>query len=310
MKSLLKVLLAFVVIALMTYIGNKSFGIIGAIVAFVCTIFVIIGIKRADFMYGIGFFQYCKGNYNVAFNLMKSAYKTTKLSPHKTISYSYYLIREGRIEEADVVLNKVTYLKKRELSPADLMNSKINRSLVLWKQDKLDKAIELLEECHKENLVSTTLYGTLGYFYILNNQLTKALEYNKQAFEYNSDNAVIADNLAYNYILFGEFEKAEEIYKKILVAKPQFIEPYYNYALLLEKRMQIKEAIEYYKKALQFSEKYLSVIKHSDINEAIKRIEGGVITLDTVLENSATEDEKTQYQSEEIANSQPDEGNE
>jgi tetratricopeptide (TPR) repeat protein len=228
MKNFFKGLFAIIALVLMTYIGSKSFGIIGAIVAFVCTILIIISIKRADFMYSIGFFQYCKGNVNVAFGMMQSAYKTTKLSPHKTISYSYYLIREGRIDEAETILNKVTYLKKRELSPADLMNAKINRSLVLWKQDKLDEAIELLEECHKENLVSTTLYGTLGYFYILNNQLPKALEYNKQAFEYNSDNAVIADNLAYNYILFGEFEKAEEIYKKILVAKPQFIEPYYN----------------------------------------------------------------------------------
>lgn len=306
MKKLLKALFVIVALSAMTYIGYVSFGIIGAIVAFVCSVLIIISIKRADFMFGIGFFQYCKGNYNLAFSLMKSAQKTAKLSPHKTISYSYYLIREGRLEEAEAVLNKVTYLKNRELSKDDLMNSKINRSLILWKQNKLDEAIELLEECHKDNLVSTTLYGTLGYFYILNNQLTKALEYNKQAFEYNNDNAVIADNLAYNYILFGELEKAEEIYKKILISKPQFIEPYYNYALLLEKRMQIKEAIDYYKKSLQFPEKYLSVIRHDDINNALERLDGGIITLDTVLEQS--EKETTQEKKEQDDQPQYDEG--
>ena len=96
----------------------------------------------------------------------------------------------------------------------------------------------MLEDAYDQNMISTTLYGTLGYFYILNNQTAKALEFNKEAYEYNKENAVIADNLAYNYILFGEFEKAEEIYKVVLATKPQFIEPYYNYALLLEKRIQ------------------------------------------------------------------------
>lgn len=284
MKKFLKGLFTILAVAAITYIGNESFGVLGAIVAFVCSILIIISIKRADVMYTIGFFQYLRGNYNVAFNLMNSAYKTTKLSPHRAISYSYYLIREGRIEDAQVIINKVTYLNRRELSPQDFMNSEINRALVLWKQDKLGDAIELLEKCHEENLISTALYGTLGYFYILNNQLTKALEYNKQAYEYNSDNAVIADNLAYSYILFGELEKAEEIYKKILHSKPQFVEPYYNYALLLEKRVQIEEAIEYYEKALQLPEKYLSVIKHDDIKVALKRLEGGIITLETVLD--------------------------
>ena len=293
MKKFLKGLFTIIAVVAVTYIGNESFGILGAIVAFVCSILIIISVKRADVLYTLGFFQYCKGNYNVAFGLMNSAYKTTKLSPHKAVSYSYYLIREGRIDEAQVILNKVTYLNKRDLSPQDFMNSEINRSLVLWKQDKLGEAIELLEGCHKQNLVSTTLYGTLGYFYILDNRLAKALEYNKQAYEYNSDNAVIADNLAYNYILFGELEKAEEIYKRILLSRPQFLEPYYNYALLLEKRMQIKEAIEYYQKALQFPEKYLSVIRHKDIKEALDRLEGGIITLDTVLDEQNPSEEQS-----------------
>ena len=82
----------------------------------------------------------------------------------------------------------------------------------------------------------------------------------------------------------SDFEKAEEIYKRLLSFKPEFIEPYYNYAMLLEKRMQSSEAIEYYKKALKYPEKYLSVITHNSINEAIERLQKHVVTLDRTQE--------------------------
>ena len=285
MKTFLKVVLSIAAVILLTYIGNASFVIWGAVAGLVCSVLIIISVNKADVLFAIGLFQYGKDRHEAAYKFMKSAYATTKLAPNKVLLYSYMMIRDGKLTDAEAVLNKVTFLNRRDLSKVDLMNARINRAIILWKQDKLPEAIELLEEAYGQNMMSTTLYGTLGYFYILNNQLAKALEFNKEAYEYNSENAVIADNLAYNYILYSDFEKAEEIYKKVLAAKPQFIEPYYNYALLLEKRMQSREAIEYYKKALKFPEKYLSIITHESIYEAIERLEAGKITLDTVLED-------------------------
>ena len=274
MKSIKKGLLLFLLVIVLTVVGGSSFGWLGGILGFLAAIVVIIIANRATVMFMIGQLRYNKDDHIGAYKLMKKAYDTTKLAPAFTLMYAYMMIRDGMLSEAETVLNKVTYLNRRELTKEDLALANINKAIIMWKQDKLGEAIELLEDVYENGMKSTTLYGTLGYFYILDNRISKALEFNKEAYEYNSDNMIIADNLALNYILNSEFEKAEELYKMLFAQNPSFIEPYYNYALLLEKRMQYDEALEYYEKALEYPEKYLSTITHKDVYEAIQRLGG------------------------------------
>ena len=277
MKSIKKGLLLLITVIALTAIGGSAFGWIGGIVGFLLSLVIIIMANRASVMFILGQLRYNKDDHTGAYKLMKKAYDTTKLAPGFTLMYAYMMIRDGMLTEAETVLNKVTYLNRRELTKEDLALADINKSIIMWKQDRLGEAIELLEDVYDNGMKSTTLYGTLGYFYILDNRIEKALDFNKEAYEYNSDNMIIADNLALNYILNSEFEKAEELYKMLLAKNPAFIEPYYNYALLLERRMQTDEALEYYKKALEYPEKYLSTITHQDVNEAIDRLGGAAV---------------------------------
>jgi tetratricopeptide (TPR) repeat protein len=276
MKSIKKGLLLFLLVIVLTVIGSSTFGWIGGIVGFLMSLVILVAANRATVMFVVGQLRYNKDDHIGAYRLMKKAYDTTKLAPGFTLMYAYMMIRDGMLTEAETVLNKVTYLNRRELTKEDLALADINKAIIMWKQDRLSEGIELLEDVYESGMKSTTLYGTLGYFYILDNRIEKALEFNKEAYEYNSDNMIIADNLALNYILNSELEKAEEMYKMLLERNPSFIEPYYNYALLLEKRMQNDEALEYYNKALEYPEKYLSTITHKDVNEAIERLGGTV----------------------------------
>ncbi len=280
MKSIKKGLLLLLMIIALTVIGTSSFGWIGGLIGFGASLMIIVIANRATVMFVLGQLRYNKEDHIGAYMLMKKAYDTTKLAPELTLMYAYMMIRDGMLTEAETVLNKVTYLNRRDLTKGELALADINKAIIMWKQDKLTQAIELLEEVYDKEMKSTTLYGTLGYFYILDNRIEKALEFNKEAYEYNSDNMIITDNLALNYILNSEFEKAEELYKMLLEKNPAFIEPYYNYAMLLEKRMQNEEALVYYNKALGYPEKYLSVITHKDINDAIVRLGGLAVTED------------------------------
>ena len=280
MKGMINGLLIIALVVLLTVIGGASFGVIGGIAGFAAAIVVILIINRANVLFALGLARYGKGMHSEAYKLMDKAAATTKLSTSKTLLYAYMMVRDGELDRAEAVINKVTYLNRNSLTDANVIDADMSRAVICWKRDNIEEGIEILENLYNKNLRSTTLYGTLGYFYILNNQLAKGMEFNKEAYEYNSDNQVIADNYGCNCILCSDFEKAEEIYKRLLPLKPEFIEPYYNYAMLLEKRMQTIEAIEYYKKALKYREKYLSVIKHSSINDAIERLEQNVVTLD------------------------------
>lgn len=280
MKGIINVFFSILLIILLTVIGSVSFGLVGGITGFLAAVIILIIINRAAVIFALGLYFYGRDNHIIAYKFMNKATATTRLSVSKTLLYAYMLVRDGELDRGEAVINKVTYLNRNNLTNANIIDADMSRAVICWKRDKIEEGIEILEELYNKNLRSTTLYGTLGYFYILNNQFAKGFEFNKEAYEYNSDNQVIADNYGCNCILCSDFEKAEEIYKRLLPQKPAFIEPYYNYAMLLEKRMQIQEAIEYYKKALNYPEKYLSVITHKRIYEAIEKLEKQIVTLE------------------------------
>lgn len=273
MKQIIHGLLYIALAVVITFIGATSFGVIGGIIGFVVGLAIIAIANRAIIFFLIGQNKYGSGDHETAYAWMKRAYDTTKLRPIYTLMYAYMMIRDGKLNEAENILNKVTYLNRRELTKEDLLTANINRALIKWKQGELGEAITMLEELHDKGMCSTTLYGTLGYFYILSNEISKALEFNKEGYEYNCDNMIIEDNLGNCYILNSEFEKADEIYKKLFTQNPEFIEPYYNYGVLLEKRGMYDEAKKYYEKALEFPEKYLSTITHDEVKAAIENMD-------------------------------------
>lgn len=275
MKSIYKGLLLFAMVIILTIVGNSAFGFLGGVLGFLAGILIIVLTNMPLVLFLTGQREYTKGNHEKAYKLMQKAYSTTKLSPQNSLAYAYLMIRDGMLSESEALINKVTYLNKRDLTSGDLLLANINRALILWKKGELGEAISLLEEMYEKNLRSTTLYGTLGYFYILSNELGKATEFNKEGYEYNSDNMIIVDNLGACYILNSEFEKAEEIYQKLFKMNPEFIEPYYNYATLLEKKGMFDEAKAYYKKALSFPEKYLSTVTHKDIYSSLENLGAG-----------------------------------
>lgn len=273
MKGIINGLIIFAVVILLTFIGGSTFGFIGGLLGFLAGVVIFVIAKRPTLMFLIGNNKYNSDKHEEAYKWMKRAYDTTKLAPGLALTYAYLMIRDGMLTEAEAVINKVTYLNRKTLTKEDSLTANLNRAIIKWKLDNLDEAIEILEDMYKEGLKSTNLYGTLGYFYLLDNQQSKALEFNLEGYEYNSDNLIIGDNLGASYIANSEFEKADEIYQKIFALEPQFIEPYYNYGMLMEKRGRYDLAKEYYEKALKYPEKYLSTVKHIDIEAAIENVE-------------------------------------
>lgn len=273
MRGMINTLLFLILMGVLTFIGANTFGFWGGLVGFAVGIVVLIILRRATLLFIIGNSKYNAGNHEKAYKWMKKAYNTSKLSPSLALMYAYMMIRDGMLAEAEAVINKVTYLNAKALTKEDKLTAELNKAIIKWKQDNLEEGIEILEDIYNSGLKSTTLYGTLGYFYLLNNQISKALEFNKEGYEYNCDNMIIGDNLGASYIANSEFDKADEVYTRLFEQKPEFIEPYYNYGMLMEKRGMYDEAKSYYERALKYPEKYLSTIKHDEIKAAIENVE-------------------------------------
>ncbi len=209
------------------------------------------------------------GNIPETLSWLEKSYKTGCAKPKVVTTYGYMLLKYGHLEEAKKILKE--QLEASGLSNSDYYNARSNYALVLWKQDQLDKAVEMFEDTIK-NFKNTNIYGSLGYLYILQGDLEKALKFNLEAYEYNSTGGVILDNLGQTYYLMGDYENGEKTFSALMAVNPKFPEAYYDYALLHEKTGNREKCIEMLKNALKYETNYLSAITSEDIQKKLDEL--------------------------------------
>ena len=205
---------------------------------------------------------------NTLLNHMK-AYLCTKgeYNPNEENSFVPSLCNRIDRNTGGIVIGKHT------LGEGEIKTSEFNRALITWKRGDLSSAIVELEELYEDGYHTSGLYGSLGSFYLINKEYEKALKLAKEGIEFSDTDLISRDNLGQAYIGLGMLDEAEEIYDELLPKEPKFMEPYFNYATVMEKRGNLKEAKEFYENALEYEEKFLSTITHEEIKASIDRID-------------------------------------
>lgn len=254
-----------------TLIASVFGNIFITLAALILSLAILAFIFRADIMMFVGSIKYAE-NHEKGFKWMERASKTGLMRPKSKLTYAYLLLRNGYLDEAEAIINKTTYLGKHALKESDFKNADFNLALIHWKRGNLNDAIMEMEELYSDGFLNSMLYGSLGYFYIANNEIDKAVKLSEEGIKFNEDDMVTADNLGQAYIISGMLDEAQSLYDELFKKNPRFIEPYFNYGTLLEKRGELAEAKEYYQKALLCDEKYMSTVTHDTVNEAIGRI--------------------------------------
>ena len=271
MKSILKFIVAILIPTLCTWYASTkgipalTYGVLAV------TVLGVLYIFRASILMFIGASVY-RSKADAGIKIMRLAYKTHKLSPSHQLIFAYIILRNGELEEAENIINKATVIGKHALKEEEFNAVKLNRALITWKKGDLSQAIVQLEELHAEGYSSAVLFGSLGSFYLINKEYDKALELSQKALAAYPDNAVNLDNMGQAYIGLGCLDEAMELYKKLIPQKPGFLEAYYNYGTILEKKDMLTEAKYNFETALTYDEKFLSVISHDEVCEAIDRI--------------------------------------
>jgi len=248
-----------------------SLGAIAGTIIIIASLLVLAFILRGDILSIIARYVYNE-DHGKGFLWYERALKTGKMRPINILVYAYLLIRDGVLDKSEQLITKTLFIDREKLSDEYVSGAHINLSIIKWKRGDLAEAIREIEEVYESGYRSTVMYGTLGSYYILNGQLTKALEFNKEAIEFNSSDKVIRDNLAYNYYLCGNINTAADMYELLMEEEPAFIEPYYNYGLVLEDMGMYEEAMENYRKALDTEVKFLSTVSHDQVSLAIDKL--------------------------------------
>lgn len=248
-----------------------SFGPVVGTVLLLVSLLTLGFILRGDILAIVARCIY-NNDHGKGFLWFERALKTGKMRPINVLVYTYLLIRDGVLDKSEQLIVKTLFVDREKLTDEHVSGAHINLSIIKWKNSDLRGAIEEIEEVYESGYRSTVMYQTLGTYYILNGQYAKALEFNKEALDFNSTDKIIRDNLAYNYFLCGNIGTAVQMYEELIDENPTFIEPYYNYGLILEAEGDYEGAMAFYEKALTIEVKFLSTVTHETVKEAIAQL--------------------------------------
>lgn len=263
-KKYLNIVVA--ILALFLFIGGNK------LIALIIIIIYVIYVNFATIIYYIGSNKYKKNKIDEAYKYFEIAYKIKGSSMKVKLYYIYFLLLRGDLDEADKLLKE---LLTKKITSNDEISIKLNISIVMWKRNNIDGAVEILMELI-EKYKTTVLYQNLGYFLILKGDYDIALEINLQAYEYNSTDAGILDNLAMLYCMRGEYDKALIIYEELMPLKPSFATAYYYYAIVLLNDNKTEEALENLRQALKCNFTFLSTMSKEEIQAKITEIENKI----------------------------------
>ncbi len=258
-------------------------GIIVIVFAFKFNTFLGIGIIAAIVLFGIYHFipSYYAMKGNQAFSAgddegavmwYKKAYDTGRTKIELKSSYAYLLLRTGRADDAEKILDPI--IRVKGITPEKKNVAKQQRCMVYYKQGRLDEAIEEAEEIFDGgNYVNTTLYGMLGYFKLLKNGASEdTLKFCEEAYEYNDEDRDITDNLSLCYYNRGRYEEAEKLSDAVIKHAPEFLEGYYHGAQIAVKLNNYKKAQEYIDKISECKRTAMTTVSEEEVEELAKEV--------------------------------------
>lgn len=223
--------------------------------------------SRANYYALRGSNAYGKDDTDQAIIWFKKAYDSKPCPESHQISYGYVLLRTGKAEQAEPLFqNLIRTTKSKDIR----IQSHCNLATTYWLQGKKAECLELLAEVF-EQYKNSLVYGNFGYFKILNGDVEAALAFNLEAYAYNSDDKTIIDNLALNYYLLGQMDQAEEKFAQLIPKSPKFADPYYFYALTLERQGKTEAAIEQIQRALSRETAFITPITRDEIEQTALR---------------------------------------
>ena len=179
-----------------------------------------------------------------------------------------YLIMELKYGDCTIAEN---YINSLSLDNSKIKSTDLSKSLVAWKNNKTDEAINNLKRLLEES-ETTYLYETLTSLLIVSNKIDDALTIINKGLNYNDSSDVLKSNFAEANYLLGNYNEAEEKFKALVDSNVSFMEPYYYLGLILLNKQEKDAALKVLNKATSFNDSLVSLVNSEKINNLITSI--------------------------------------
>ncbi len=246
----------------------------------VCVLFTIflLFLNKDNILTIIAIGNYNSGKSSEALVMFK---KLIDNNTKNATSYAYYgntLLLEEKPNEAIPYLEKGLTLKCDSIIHKNLV---LTLSSCYWVLGDIKKAISLLEELKaKYSYLNHSVLATLGYLYILENDLDKALENTNLALLDNENSSTALDNMGQIELKKNNIESAKEYFEKALLIKEDLVDSIYYLGViaLMENDKNSKiEAKKYFEKALTCNISVMNTVTKEEILEKLEEVKNSSI---------------------------------
>ncbi len=254
-----------------TFAAWWFFGPLGVMAVCLAILIILLYVLYPTFCMVMATRKYGQGDEVGCVKWFERSYKRKKYPPNAAITYAYYLMRMGNTQRSEYVLNRLLKDRSR-LKKQELMMTRQNLSLLMYRTKRFQEAKELMEEVF-EDYKSTSVYGTLGYYKILADTREEALNFCKEAYDYNSSDYVIVDNLIQAYYNVGNYKAAKELCDQEMERNNKMqAEKFYHAAQVENKLGNYELALEYLMKAQDCPRHFMTTIPFSAMNALIREV--------------------------------------
>ncbi len=254
------------------------------VIAFKINLWLGAALLAAIVLYGIYHFvptfyvtkgnqSYAAGDEETAYLWYKKAYDTGRMNVKMKSSYAYILMRTGREDEAEKVLDPI--IRVKGLEPEKKNIARQQRCMVYYRQGRIDEALSEAIQLYEDGYRTGNLYGMLGYFKLLSNvPLDETLATCEEAYDYDKDNRDILDNLSICYYRLGRYEDAEKISDELLSEQDDFVEGFYHGAKIAVKCGKYDKARAYLDKLAECKRSKMTTITEEEIEKLKSELNG------------------------------------
>ncbi len=193
------------------------------------------------------------------------AHKTKSPSAH--LYYATYLLRKGRADEAEPLLEQAAMCNPSVITTKHI---RLTQASCQWARGNVDGAIEILEKMRRTyDYVNATVLSTLGFMYFVKDDMEKAEEFTQKALEDSDTSHSAWDNLGQIRYKQGRFGEAKEAFEKALTYKSNLPDSLYHLGLIAQKEGGEDAALDYFKQALECDITPLSTVTRAQVEKAL-----------------------------------------
>lgn len=224
----------------------------------------------SDVLAFLGNYYFIAGNLDKASKIYNYAVSKSMSNATIYLNYSILLVREGNPQLALEILLKTQNLKKKLITEKNIL---LTMGSCYWVLGDIDKAIEILEGMRqKYDYVNNHVLTTLGYMYLIKDDLAKALDCTNLAIKDAPESGSAWDNLGQIYLKQSETEKAKDAFKKAIGFNQNLVDSYYYLGLIALQEQDIKQAVAYLERAKQCTISPLNTVTLEQIDSQLKEL--------------------------------------